>query len=127
LEKRLTNARRALPNQVAARARAEGAAMPLEQAVELAMETLRLLAGSSEPAVPGVELSAGGLTGREWEVARAIASGGTNRQIAEQLVISPATVERHVSNILRKLDLASRSQLTAWVLHDEATAARHSA
>jgi DNA-binding CsgD family transcriptional regulator len=56
----------------------------------------------------------GGLTGREVEVLVLVASGRTNRAIAEQLVISEKTVARHVSNILTKLGLASRTAATAY-------------
>jgi DNA-binding NarL/FixJ family response regulator len=58
--------------------------------------------------------AAGGLTGREIEVLELIASGKTNRQIAESLVISEKTVARHVSNIFTKLAVSSRSAATAY-------------
>ena len=50
------------------------------------------------------------LTPREVEVLRLIATGASNRAIAQQLVISPETVKSHVSHILRKLDVDSRVQ-----------------
>jgi len=56
----------------------------------------------------------GPLTGREVEVLRLIAAGKTNRAIASDLAISEKTVARHVSNILTKLDLPSRSAATAY-------------
>jgi len=56
----------------------------------------------------------GPLTGREVEVLRLIAAGKTNRAIAAELSISEKTVARHVSNILTKLDLPSRSAATAY-------------
>ena len=56
----------------------------------------------------------GPLTGREVEVLRLIAAGKTNRAIAAELTISEKTVARHVSNILTKLDLPSRSAATAY-------------
>ncbi len=56
----------------------------------------------------------GPLTGREVEVLRLIAAGKTNRAIATELAISEKTVARHVSNILTKLDLPSRSAATAY-------------
>ncbi len=58
--------------------------------------------------------AAGGLTQREQEIARCLAEGCTNRQIAQKLVISERTVERHVSNILLKLDFHSRDQVAEW-------------
>jgi non-specific serine/threonine protein kinase len=55
-----------------------------------------------------------GLTRRELEVAALIASGMTNRQIAERLVISRRTAEGHAERILAKLGFAARSQVAAW-------------
>ncbi len=55
-----------------------------------------------------------GLTPRELEVARLIAQGLTNREIAEALVVSPETVKTHVAHILRKLELRSRYQAAGW-------------
>jgi DNA-binding NarL/FixJ family response regulator len=48
------------------------------------------------------------LTNREREVLCLLASGHTDRRIAESLTISPRTVNRHVSNIFAKLDVPSR-------------------
>lgn len=50
------------------------------------------------------------LTSREVEVLRLIAKGATNREIAEQLVISEGTVKNHISNILSRLGLRDRTQ-----------------
>ena len=55
-----------------------------------------------------------GLTARELQVLRLIASGRTNRAIAAQLSVSERTIDRHVSNIFTKLDLPSRSAATAY-------------
>ena len=54
------------------------------------------------------------LTPREVEVLRLVASGRTNRAIAEELVLSERTVERHLSNLFRKVDVATRSAATAY-------------
>ena len=54
------------------------------------------------------------LTAREVEVIGLVATGKTNRGIARQLSISKRTVDRHVSNILMKLELPSRSAATAY-------------
>jgi DNA-binding NarL/FixJ family response regulator len=51
-----------------------------------------------------------GLTGRELEVLRLVAVGRSNREIANELFISPKTASVHVSNILGKLGAASRSE-----------------
>ncbi len=54
------------------------------------------------------------LTAREKEVMRHIARGYTYRETANRLHISIKTVETHVSNVLRKLQLSNRHELTAW-------------
>jgi non-specific serine/threonine protein kinase len=51
---------------------------------------------------------------REREVARLLAAGRSNREIAETVVISEGTVEVHVKHILGKLDLRSRAQVAVW-------------
>jgi DNA-binding NarL/FixJ family response regulator len=56
------------------------------------------------------------LTARELEVARLIARGYTNRQIAEALVLTPGTVANHVGHILDKLECSSRVQIATWTL-----------
>ncbi|HEX9076218.1 MAG TPA: AAA family ATPase [Anaerolineae bacterium] len=58
----------------------------------------------------------GGLTAREREIAALIAQGKSNREIADKLVISDKTAERHVTNILLKLGFNSRTQIAAWVV-----------
>jgi DNA-binding NarL/FixJ family response regulator len=63
--------------------------------------------------------AAGGLTMRELEVLRLVAAGKSNRAIATDLVLSEKTVDRHVSNILTKLGVASRAAATAYAYeHD---------
>jgi LuxR family transcriptional regulator, maltose regulon positive regulatory protein len=99
-----------------------------EARAELAATMLALgradAAGREEAAARDVllELGAGradaapplpGLTPREREVLRLLADGLTNRQIAERLVVSEHTVHRHVTNVLRKLDLPSRAAAAA--------------
>jgi len=62
--------------------------------------------------------SAEPLTGREVEVLKLVAQGFSNQEIAEALVISLATVYTHVSNILAKLHLASRTQAALYALRE---------
>ncbi|NUR97609.1 MAG: response regulator transcription factor [Kribbellaceae bacterium] len=59
-----------------------------------------------------------GLTPRELEVLRMLATGATNRAIANELFLSERTVARHVSNIFAKLQVPSRSAATAWALQN---------
>jgi DNA-binding CsgD family transcriptional regulator len=56
----------------------------------------------------------GALSPREAEVATLVAEGRTNRQIAEELVISERTAQNHVQHILTKLGFTTRSQIAAW-------------
>ena len=49
------------------------------------------------------------------EVARLVATGGTNREIATRLFLSPKTVAAHVEHILTKLGAARRTEIAAWV------------
>jgi DNA-binding NarL/FixJ family response regulator len=61
----------------------------------------------------------GGLTGRELEILRLVAAGRTNREIAAELVLSERTVDRHLSNILTKLGVSSRTAATAHALRHQ--------
>jgi DNA-binding NarL/FixJ family response regulator len=56
----------------------------------------------------------GGLTAREAEVLRLLASGKTNRGIARELGLSEKTIARHVSNIFTKIGVSSRAAATAY-------------
>jgi ATP/maltotriose-dependent transcriptional regulator MalT len=55
-----------------------------------------------------------GLTSREFQVLRLVAAGKTNKFIAAELSLSEKTVERHVSNVLTKLDVDSRTAAAAY-------------
>lgn len=63
----------------------------------------------AEPTGPASRLS-----GREIQVLRFVAEGRTNRDIAGELGVSERTIDRHVSNILTKLDVPSRAAATAY-------------
>ncbi len=58
----------------------------------------------------------GGLTEREREVVALIAQGKSNREIADELVVSYRTVETHVGTILSKLGFTSRAQIAVWAV-----------
>jgi DNA-binding CsgD family transcriptional regulator len=58
--------------------------------------------------------SRGGLTPRQLEIARLIARGYTNQQVADALVLTPGTVANHVQHILARLGLHSRTQVAVW-------------
>ncbi len=59
------------------------------------------------------------LTEREMEVLRLVVQGKSNQQIADEMVISLATVKAHVSNILNKLQVSSRSEAIAYALKNK--------
>jgi predicted ATPase/DNA-binding CsgD family transcriptional regulator len=90
------------------RAWATGAAMSVEQVASRA-ET---------PAILPTELASGSvdLTRRELEVLQLIASGLGNREIAEQLVLSVRTVERHITNLYGKIRVRGKAGATAYAL-----------
>ena len=85
------------------RARELAERLGLERALAVVVAQLRAL-GVGRPRTASVS----GLTPRETEIARLIGRGATNGDIASALVLSEATVARHVSNILTKLDVPNR-------------------
>jgi DNA-binding NarL/FixJ family response regulator/tetratricopeptide (TPR) repeat protein len=88
-------------------------ARPLAEAVALLAQRARLpLARDPRPASAD-PADALGLTSRERDVLRLVAAGRTNRQIAEELFISPKTASVHVSNILAKLGVSGRGEAAA--------------
>lgn len=88
--------------------------MSLKQATEYALPTV---AYSSPPREAATEASVGVLTRREREIVGLLAQGLTNRQIAQQLVLSERTVDAHSGNIMRKLGLRTRTAIAAWAVH----------
>ncbi|WP_090146729.1 response regulator transcription factor [Leucobacter sp. L43] len=70
--------------------------------------------GGGETAARDDELDR--LSAREQEVMRMIARGYAYKEVAAELFLSVKTVETHVSNVLRKLQLSNRHELTAWAL-----------
>ena len=82
---------------------------PLAQEIALLARRGRIALESSAGAGEG----GFGLTGRELEVLRLVAAGRSNRDIANELFISPKTASVHVSNILGKLGAANRGEAAA--------------
>ena len=133
VERYLASAR-GLGEPVIERLWAQGRALAAEAAITLALEIppedaaaghgpaagspAGSPAAAGDLAAPG-ELAATGsrpsvLTPREQQVAALVAGGHSNRAIAEELIISPATAARHVANIMGKLGFSSRAQIAAW-------------
>lgn len=83
-----------------------------------------ILAGvENRPVVAWVEAgpqpsSATPLTPRERDVLRAVVDGAPNKVIATRLGVSVATVERHLSNLYRKLDVGGRAEAAVWAVRD---------
>lgn len=86
----------------------------------------RLLQSFRAPgASEGADIQPAVLSERESEILQHIASGRSNRQIAEQLIITENTVKNHVKNILSKLKLDNRVQLTAYAIRNGLTQIGH--
>jgi non-specific serine/threonine protein kinase len=86
---------------------AEGASLSVEQVSAAQIGTVQAHG-------PSAELPDSPLTAREMEVAKLVARGLTNREIAAELVLSSRTIDSHVQHILTKLDFNKRSQIAGW-------------
>jgi len=113
----LQRAEQALSQQERTAAWAEGATMPLEQALDEALALEPTVPSGAKPTPPGGARpgQAGPLTPIEFEVAALLARGLTNRQIAQVLVISEKSAGIHVEDIVGKLGFQSRAQVAAWI------------
>lgn len=123
----VAEARAALDEQTAARAFEDGRATPLAARPAIVRDYADLVArsdtdgadtgrvGAAVPAVPGAQESPlERLTPREQQVLQRIATGATNKQIAEQLGMTAKTVMHHSGAIYRKLGVRGRAEATAW-------------
>jgi DNA-binding CsgD family transcriptional regulator len=114
VERTTAAARAALDEAAFAAAWAEGRRL----SPEAARAEAALVAQETGPPIANDRGAAGavehGLTPRELEVVRLVAAGRSNREIADALFISVPTVKRHLSTVLAKLGLPSRSALTAY-------------
>jgi non-specific serine/threonine protein kinase len=104
----ITAARAQLDEAAWEAAWAEGKAMTTEETIEYALY-------EEESEEPPTGKAAVKLTPREREVAGLLARGLTNHQIAAKLTLSKRTVDNHVANILKKLNLSSRSEVGARI------------
>jgi len=89
---------------------ARGRALTIDEGVAFAVEDRQPTrpAPAAEPEPRAV------LTGRQLEIARLVADDLSNKQIADRLFLSERTVETHISNILNKLGVNSRTQISRW-------------
>lgn len=111
---------RALGRDAFGAAWVEGRRMPLPVVVDYATRRLTLPEPASAPT--GREPDRPRLSPREWEVARLVTRGLSNREIARTLVISERTVDAHLRHILDKLGFTSRTQVAARVAVADAAA-----
>lgn len=96
---------------------ARGRALSVEQAIEYALNLPFPIPISSQ-AEPTASQE---LTERERKVVVLIARGMSNGEIANELVLSKRTVEKHIANILSKLGLANRAQIVRWAIENGLT------
>lgn len=108
--------------------RRKAARVPLQEALErfdamgaaswaaLAATELDRCGGATGPRAADVER----LTPQELQVARLVADGASNREVAGRLFVSVRTVESHLSRAYRKVGVRSRSELTGWVVRADA-------
>ncbi|MFL5705422.1 MAG: LuxR C-terminal-related transcriptional regulator, partial [Ktedonobacteraceae bacterium] len=116
----MAEARRQLGEKVFAAAWAEGQALTPQQVIAAivpssVLEEAHPAAQTSQQVVAASTLP-GGLTAREVEVLRLLAQGLSNHQIAEQLVLSPYTVNSHTQSIYGKLGINTRSAATRFAV-----------
>ncbi|HEY1296392.1 MAG TPA: LuxR C-terminal-related transcriptional regulator [Chloroflexota bacterium] len=109
-------ARRTLGQAEVDRAVAQGQALSLAEAVAevLSAQATAFGAASAEAPIPSGPSLPDGLTARELEVLHLVASGRSNREIAEELVLSVRTVERHVTNLYAKIGARGKADATAY-------------
>src|SRR6266702_6429905 len=113
-------ARSQLGDKIFAAAWTEGLTMTPEQALVAQApvtlpQPLSAKQSSTSPAKPSTSYP-DGLTAREVEVLRLLAQGLTDAQIAEQLIISPRTVNNHLTSIYQKIQVSSRSAATRYAV-----------
>ncbi|MEU7001948.1 tetratricopeptide repeat protein [Nonomuraea sp. NPDC046570] len=115
-EEILTKARSGLGEARTGLLYAHGRAMSADDALAHARAGGATELPVSAPSAPVPLVTPTVLTEREREVVALLVKGMSNRKIADELVISPATVARHVANILLKLGFSSRTQVATWAL-----------
>jgi predicted ATPase/DNA-binding CsgD family transcriptional regulator len=118
-ERNVAAARVALSPEVFTAAWAAGEALPFASIITETLAThadLRSAGPQSTTPVGSDPVAAGNLSTREGEVLRFLAQGLSDREIAEELFLSPRTVSSHVSHLLAKLGVASRSAAAAFAV-----------
>jgi ATP/maltotriose-dependent transcriptional regulator MalT len=114
-EEFVTALRAQLGEETFGEAQRVGRALPLEEAIEQAL-AVAAVAEESATANHPVRSYPAGLTPREVEVLALIAAGQSNNEIADALVLSVRTVERHIANIYRKINAHNRAEAGAYAV-----------
>ena len=118
-ERYLAPARR-LGDAAVAELWARGLELSTAAAIAVALEPPAAPATPAESAAAALAATAtasppSALTPRELQIAKLVADGRSNKGIGAELVISPATVARHIANIMAKLGFRSRAQIAVWI------------
>ena len=90
--------------------------MGLREAIEYAISPEKPSATTPAPEQPSTSRPPAGLTPREVEVLGLVATGMTNAQVAEELFLSPRTVQRHLNSVYHKIGVGSRTAATRFAL-----------
>jgi predicted ATPase/DNA-binding CsgD family transcriptional regulator len=132
VERYLAPARHLLGDAAVARLWASGQAMDSEAAIALALGASPEIGPETAPhpepdeedrslavvrGIPVASAPPSSLTQREYQIAELLASGRSNKAIADELSISHTTAARHVANIMAKLGFNSRTQIAAWIMN----------
>jgi DNA-binding NarL/FixJ family response regulator len=113
----LVRARSRLGEQAWEEALRRGRAMRLKEAIEYALSPEEPSATTPAPEQPPTSSDPpAGLTSREVEVLKLVATGMTNAQVAETLFLSPRTVQRHLNSVYHKIGVGSRTAATRFAL-----------
>ena len=118
-ERSVAAVRTQLGEQAFTTAWTEGRTMAPEQVFAAQGRMTRsVLIPAERPSIPPMKSAAypDGLTAREVEVLRLVAQGLTNEQVAKQLVISPRTVNSHLTSIFSKIGVSSRGAATRYAI-----------
>jgi len=125
-EEAVSEARAQLEEEAFATAWQEGRTMPLEQVLEAPLPSTAPGPAAEPPASPRVAPAVrhtaafpAGLTAREVDILRLVAQGLTDAQVAAQLVISPRTVNWHLTSIYSKLGVSSRAAATRFAIEQQ--------
>ncbi len=86
------------------------------QMIEAEWRSRTVPATTDAPARPAVDLESWNLTDRELDVLKVLSAGLSNMQIGDRLHLSPRTVEKYVSSLLRKTDTSNRSELVRFAM-----------